>query len=59
MEASLEKSFWDGLDDFGDKIGKGVYVYKLTVKSPLIDQQVEKYEKTGHPLKITIIFAQN
>ncbi len=36
---------WDGLDDFGDKIGKGVYVYKLTVKSPLIDQQVEKYEK--------------
>ncbi|MDC8005642.1 type IX secretion system sortase PorU [Aureisphaera galaxeae] len=36
---------WDGLDDFGDKIGKGVYVYKLTVKSPLIDQQVEKFEK--------------
>ncbi|GAB5401305.1 MAG: type IX secretion system sortase PorU [Aureisphaera sp.] len=36
---------WDGLDDFGDKIGKGVYVYKLTVKSSLIDQQVEKFEK--------------
>lgn len=23
---------WDGLDDFGNKIGKGVYVYKTTVK---------------------------
>jgi len=25
--------FWDGKDDFGDNIGKGVYVYKLTVKA--------------------------
>lgn len=24
---------WDGLDDFGDKIGRGVYVYQLEVKS--------------------------
>lgn len=24
---------WDGRDDFGDRIGKGVYVYKLTVRS--------------------------
>lgn len=23
--------FWDGKDDYGDPIGKGVYVYKLTV----------------------------
>ena len=23
---------WDGLDDFGDKIGKGTYIYKATVK---------------------------
>ncbi len=36
---------WDGRDDFGDRIGKGVYVYKLTVKSSLANQQVEKYEK--------------
>ncbi|MBT8255394.1 MAG: type IX secretion system sortase PorU [Bacteroidia bacterium] len=36
---------WDGLDDFGEKIGKGVYVYKLTVKSNLTNQQVEKFEK--------------
>lgn len=25
---------WDGRDDFGDKIGKGVYIHKLTVHSP-------------------------
>ena len=36
---------WDGKDDFGDKIGKGVYVYKLTVKSVLTDSKTEKYEK--------------
>lgn len=23
---------WDGLDDFGDKIGRGVYFYKLRVR---------------------------
>lgn len=23
---------WDGLDDFGDKIGKGVYIYRLSVR---------------------------
>ena len=36
---------WDGKDDFGDKIGKGVYVYKLTVKSTLTNQKTEKFEK--------------
>lgn len=36
---------WDGRDDFGDKIGKGVYVYKLTVKSTLTNKKTEKYEK--------------
>jgi hypothetical protein len=36
---------WDGKDDFGDKIGKGVYVYKLTVKSILSNSKTEKYEK--------------
>ncbi len=36
---------WDGKDDFGDRIGKGVYVYKLTVKSTLTDSVTEKYEK--------------
>ena len=36
---------WDGKDDFGDKIGKGVYVYKLTVKSTLTNKKAEKFEK--------------
>lgn len=36
---------WDGKDDFGDKIGKGVYVYKLKVRSTTTGKSVEKYEK--------------
>ncbi len=24
---------WDGLDDFGDRLGRGVYVYKVTVRA--------------------------
>jgi flagellar hook assembly protein FlgD len=35
---------WDGRDDFGDKIGKGVYVYRVHVKNPS-GKQVEKFEK--------------
>lgn len=35
---------WNGLDDFGDKIGKGVYVYKVYVKSPNGDI-ADKFEK--------------
>jgi hypothetical protein len=36
---------WDGRDDFGDKIGKGVYIYKLRVHSSLLNKTVEKIEK--------------
>jgi hypothetical protein len=36
---------WDGKDDFGDKIGKGVYVYKLTVQSTIDGKKSEKHEK--------------
>ncbi len=36
---------WDGRDDFGDKIGKGVYIYKLTAHSNLLNKKVEKIEK--------------
>ena len=36
---------WDGKDDFGDRIGKGVYIYKLTVRSTISDQKAEKIEK--------------
>ena len=36
---------WNGLDDFGNKIGKGVYVYKLKVKSTISNLTSEKFEK--------------
>jgi len=36
---------WDGKDDFGDRIGKGVYVYKISVISSLTNKRVEKIEK--------------
>ena len=36
---------WDGRDDFGDKIGKGVYVYKIKVRSTTTGKAVEKFEK--------------
>ncbi|MEM5566976.1 type IX secretion system sortase PorU [Psychroserpens sp. AS72] len=46
ITSSLSKDIvWDGRDDFGDKIGKGVYVYKLKVRSNSLNKQVEKIEK--------------
>ncbi|WP_299334861.1 type IX secretion system sortase PorU [uncultured Psychroserpens sp.] len=46
VTSSLSKDIvWDGRDDFGDKIGKGVYVYKLKVRSNRLNKQVEKIEK--------------
>ena len=36
---------WNGLDDFGNKIGKGVYIYKLNVKSLVTNTKNEKFEK--------------
>lgn len=36
---------WNGLDDFGNKIGKGVYVYKLSVTATTTGLVSEKYEK--------------
>ncbi len=35
---------WDGLDDYGDAIGKGVYVYKVTVRDSE-GQSAYKFEK--------------
>ena len=44
--SSLSRSIsWDGRDDFGDKIGKGVYIYKLKVRSNQLNKQVEKIQK--------------
>ena len=36
---------WDGKDDFGDNIGKGVYVYKIKVASKSDGSVVHRYEK--------------
>ncbi|WP_299675045.1 type IX secretion system sortase PorU [uncultured Tenacibaculum sp.] len=36
---------WNGLDDFGNKIGKGVYIYKIKVTSSVNNLTSEKYEK--------------
>ena len=35
---------WDGKDDFGDKLARGVYVYRLTVRTPegLKSEKIEK-----------------
>ena len=45
-EGFLSRSIkWDGRDDFGDKLAKGVYVYRLTVKSTLTNKKSEKIEK--------------
>ena len=35
---------WDGRDDFGDKIGRGVYVYRLRVRTPE-GEIADKFEK--------------
>ena len=40
-----ESITWDGIDDFGDKLAKGVYVYKILVKSVESGEKVEKFEK--------------
>ena len=36
---------WDGRDDFGEKIGKVVYIYKLKLYSSALNKTVEKIEK--------------
>ena len=35
---------WDGRDDFGDRIARGVYIYKIRVKTPA-GEYAEKIEK--------------
>jgi len=35
---------WDGRDDFGDRLGRGVYVYRLSVSTP-DGERAEKFEK--------------
>ncbi len=35
---------WDGLDDFGSRIGRGVYIYRVKVRTSM-GQTAEKFEK--------------
>ncbi len=35
---------WDGLDDYGDKIGKGVYIYRISLKDDS-GKKVSQYQK--------------
>jgi hypothetical protein len=37
--------YWNGRDDFGDKIGKGVYVYKLQIRAARDGSNTYKYQK--------------
>jgi hypothetical protein len=39
-----EPIVWNGLDDFGDRIGRGVYMYRLRVRTP-DGKSAEKFEK--------------
>ena len=36
---------WNGRDDFDDPLARGVYVYRLTVRSPRTQTVASKYEK--------------
>ncbi len=36
---------WDGLDDFGDRIGRGTYIYKLQIRTSKDKKPVSQYQK--------------
>ncbi len=36
---------WDGLDNYGDLIGRGVYVYKLSVKAASDNAKAVEFQK--------------
>ncbi len=43
-KSHFEDISWDGRDEYGDVIGKGVYIYKVKVKTPSSKVE-EKFEK--------------
>jgi hypothetical protein len=43
--AHISEISWNGKDDFGDSIGKGVYVYKVEVRSLRDHSKNHKYQK--------------
>jgi len=36
---------WDGLDEYGDRIGRGVYVYEVTLRVPRTSETISEYQK--------------
>ncbi len=36
---------WDGLDEFGDRLGRGVYVYRLELRNPQTGESTAAQEK--------------
>lgn len=44
-QSRVDNIFWDGKDDFGDKIARGVYVYQLKVRSNVNGEIVKKIQK--------------
>jgi hypothetical protein len=39
-----EPIHWNGLDDFGSRIGNGVYIYRVKIRTP-DGKTVDEYEK--------------
>ncbi len=40
----VDDIIWDGLDDYGDKIGRGVYIYRISLKDDS-GKKVSQYQK--------------
>jgi len=36
---------WDGRDEYGDRLAKGVYVYKIKVRSLQTNKKTQKIQK--------------
>jgi flagellar hook assembly protein FlgD len=46
---------WDGRDEYGDRLAKGVYVYKLKVRSLQTNKKNTKNSKTCYPVILDYI----
>lgn len=36
---------WDGLDDYGDQLGRGVYIYQVSLKDESTGQKINRFER--------------
>jgi hypothetical protein len=44
-ESHVSSISWDGRDDYNDQLARGVYVYRLSVRTPHDGSRVSKFEK--------------